>query len=194
MEAAGSPETSEMSLRLHGDIPQNTDLSVLCHTAIRLRKITFKHEALNLKSAPQFSHVRRQIAGFWSIFTLLHQVKYIFRLWVCEARLMWRQFEGTRTAEIGRQADSLHHEERGNVHFPVYYCVITWSSMRTRDFHAALWSETSNWENQIVHTHIDNRYNWNGFYANRVWMFQGTGSVWLNIETSCGPLWLWTYE
>jgi hypothetical protein len=50
MEAARSSETFEMSLKLHGDIPQNTDLSVLCHTAIGLRKMTFEYEALNLKS------------------------------------------------------------------------------------------------------------------------------------------------
>jgi hypothetical protein len=88
MEAAGSSETFEISLRLHDDIPQNTDLSVLYHTSIRLRKITFEYEALNLKSAPQLSPVRGQIAGLWSIFTFPHQVKYILRLWVCETRLM----------------------------------------------------------------------------------------------------------
>jgi len=72
MEAAGSSETFEMSLRLHDDIPQNTDLGVLCHAAIRLRKIPFEYEALNLKSAPQLSPLRRKIAGLRSTFTLSH--------------------------------------------------------------------------------------------------------------------------
>jgi len=72
MEAAGSSETFEMSLRLHGDIPQNTDLSVLCHAATRLRKITFEYEALNLKSAPEPFPLGRKIAGLWSTITLSH--------------------------------------------------------------------------------------------------------------------------
>jgi hypothetical protein len=58
MEAAGYSETFEISLRLHSDIPQNTDLSVLCNTAIRLQHIAFEFEALNLKSAPQLSPIK----------------------------------------------------------------------------------------------------------------------------------------
>ena len=61
MEAGGSSETFEMSLRLHDDIPQNTDVKTI-----------------------------------------------------------------RRNEDYGnRQADSLHHEELGNVQLPVYYCVIT---------------------------------------------------------------------
>ena len=35
-------------------------------------------------------------------------------------------------------ADSLHNEELSDVYCAVYYCVITSSSMRKRDVHAAL--------------------------------------------------------